>query len=1684
MSDARTGRADGAPPDRQQATPPGPAPHALPAQRVQGARHVQHIRAEGGFAYGAVGADIHVFGDGTPVYLLLRHRRPAGPDPAWLRSQPSRLLDARAEVVDFTGRDTEMAELLAWRDAEPRFAVRWLHGEGGQGKTRLAGRLAEESERAGWVVAEAVHGTDTHPPADGSQDLRLDGSAGVLVLVDYADRWPLSDLSWLFHNMMLRQPVPARVLLIGRSAGQWPALRGKLDRLRESIHTSDQLLRPLADDGQLRGAMFDAARDCFVRHYPELGAPAPIRPPRDLRHADFGLTLALHMAALVAVDAAACGRTPPTDMIGLTTYLLDRERENWSQLQENSGRGLDYGTPDEVMARTVFTAILSGPVARTRAVTVLERVMPGVPVDRALADHAVCYPPSDRGTALEPLLPDRLAEDFLALLLPGHPVTGFPTDAWATTVPARLLTDDRTAFCAPRAVAFLAAAADRWPHVGGTVLYPVLRDRPDLALRAGSAALSGLSAIGADSADGAHGRPIDPELLMVLERVEPLLPEGEHIDLDAGALAVVERLTAHRLDGRTDPAERAGLYGTLGRRRTNAGKWGPALAAAEEAARLNRWQAGNDPRHRARLADSLTELGNALARHGRWSEALSQSQGATALLRELAEHDPGHRPALARSLTDLGGRFADCGRAREALDVAEEATALRRRLAAEDPERQSAQLARALSGLGALRLRQGHRDEAVEAAEEAVAVLRGLAAVRPGDHLGDLARALGSLGRVRLEAGRRERAVEAAQEAVGLFRRLAEANPAVHRPHLVTSLVHLSATLPRRTEHGDRTSGPALTAAEEAVVLARELAEVDPAIHRRGLGRALEAHGDRLAELGRRDEAVTVLREAADLYQALGSGGSTAPWELTGLLGRLAALYGESGAPGDKAHMLLNLSALPFGAPEERVEVARQAVELYAGTDERAAEAAALLNLGTALARARRYEEAVSVGRRALGTSRELGFREFEAVSLSNLADHLRRAGRYGEAVEAADAACALDEELGREHGHPFYTRGEALLQLGRNEEAVVALERAADLYERTGRREYDDSGDPLEEVDARHSLGTALSRSGRLAEATTALRRAVALYEAAGEPRRARQASLTLCANLVGSGQLDQALPLAERLLARCRAAGDREQEAVALSQYGAVLLEAGRVDEALPLCREAAAALNGPTRPDDPRHPAAAWHNLGRALERSGRPSEAVAPWREAARMWAELGDRRYERDACYGLGVACFALHDNAEAVDAFERAVRLSRRTADRSSEAGALLGLTGALVDAEEFAEAVDAGRLAVELLRELGQHGSEGLALGQLHDALTRLGRPDEATAALEQAAAAHRADRDARGEAAALVRLSNSRIRAGRPDEAISGARRAVDLYAAAGDRLGEGSALHSLGTALSDGRRFEEAAAVNGRCADLMRDLGELWREGSALLNQCSALQETQRFDAVADVADRAAAVHRTIGDRPGEVKALILLAMASRETGRAEERLTAAGRATTVPLELGDPLRAMAWFEFGAALHQAGQQERAAGAFTEAAASYRASGNPRSAATAWLNAGEMHLRIEQWPRAVDPCRQAAALFAAPPADHGNELTAQVSLGKALLGAGHYVESTPVWRRAVDLARALGARETEGTALFMLGAVLVDLGELQEGITVSREAAALLQACGLRSQAEGAIRNMRVGLGKLRSG
>lgn len=78
-------------------------------------------------------------------------------------------------------------------------------------------------------MVPATHGPASTLPLLGSKDLRLDDSAGPLLVVDYADRWPLSHLAWLFSDALFHKRIPTRVLMLARMAQPWPAV-AELDK--------------------------------------------------------------------------------------------------------------------------------------------------------------------------------------------------------------------------------------------------------------------------------------------------------------------------------------------------------------------------------------------------------------------------------------------------------------------------------------------------------------------------------------------------------------------------------------------------------------------------------------------------------------------------------------------------------------------------------------------------------------------------------------------------------------------------------------------------------------------------------------------------------------------------------------------------------------------------------------------------------------------------------------------------------------------------------------------------------------------------------------------------------------------------------------------------------------------------------------------------------------------------------------------------------------------------------------------------------------------------------------------------------------------------------------------------------------------------------------------------------------
>lgn len=772
----------------------------------------------------------------------------------------SRLLQVRYEIVEFVGRTSQLDHLRSWRDEPKSTSVMLLHATGGQGKSRLALHFARDCAQAGWRVFSGHQAYDVTGPISrvpeqeslGSTDSEEYGLARILIVVDYAERWPMKDLLELIADASRQDGSRIRVLLLSRPAGTWwQSLSYRIDQIGCSAHS--MLLPPLAEQIEPEN-IFDAACQQFatalgISNRQNLGRPIELG-----RSAESGLVLAVHMAALARVDADRRGTALPDNDAEVSSYLLMRERDHWQHLHTQGRIRLD---PD-AMTHVTYTATLIGPLGYEEGLSAVRQARVGTNEhpDRILRDHALVYPPpphSDRRPVLYPLYPDRLGEDFLALTTPGHG-NHYESDPWAAEAPAWLIAGHLADLpsWAGRALTALIETARRWPHIATNQLYPLLRAHPRLALSVTGAALTTLAEL--------------PDIdLSVLEQIESQLPTERHTDLDTGIAAVVSRLTYHRLTTTTDPIARGDLYFGLSWVLFNAGRYAEALLAMQETVNIDRRLANIDPAaHERFLGMTLGNLGMILWKMERYEEALETATEVASISRRLAESNPAeHEPALALSLTNLGLGLAQIGDDDEALTITKEAVAIYRRLAEANPTKHEYELALSLINLGVAYDRTGQPDGSLRAAAEAAAIYRRLSEVTPITYGPEFAIALRNMGLALSELHYHEDAVVVMSEAVAIQRRLTETNPAAHGPDFTKSLITLAQALSELHHHED-----AVTALSEAVGIYRRLIE-SGAAHASDLGSSLRTISAHLYGLERHEEAVAAIDEAITIYRRL-----------------------------------------------------------------------------------------------------------------------------------------------------------------------------------------------------------------------------------------------------------------------------------------------------------------------------------------------------------------------------------------------------------------------------------------------------------------------------------------------------------------------------------------------------------------------------------------------------------------------------------------------------------------------------------------------------------------------------------------------------------------------------------------------------------------------------------------------
>ncbi|MFG1604619.1 hypothetical protein [Actinoplanes sp. NPDC049265] len=721
--------------------------------------------------------------------------------PAHLADWPSHLLADADRQVALVGRAGELATLRDWRDASAGFGALLVHGAGGQGKTRLAREFAARSAAAGWAVHRARLDRPGDEPQPGPVPEPAAAAAGRLIIVDRAEQWPLPLLRDFLFLRSLHDARRTRILLLARPAGDWwqriaRHLTGHLGIEPGTLHL-----------GPLPGRqLFDAARDFFARRLDRSEAMAE-QPPEGWREPPTALET--QMAALARVLAHGMpGRAPADDPGALAAYLIERERERWSE--------------PETLGRAVFLAGLAGPLTHAQAtglVAATGLTAPGEEAGRLIEQHRLSYPSG----VLAPLRPERLAEDFVAILAGGRP--GRPADPWtAGQAPAVLARLARTMpRHLPRYLLTLIAVAERHAGFSQDRLGPILRDQPEIVVAAGGPILHALARL----------EHLDAAALAAVELELPL--DGPRDLMDPLVTLSRRRYASTRP---ADPARVMVAY-RLSRRLAAAGRHTEAVAAIEDARR--RAVPGEET---ARVLGCHAEV---MAGVGLVEAAIQSAYEALLLW---AEVGPAHVEYLA--LRDLYARLLHLdGRPGDAAGYQAATTALWRKRTEVDATL-IVRLARSLDAERFYRQAAGDPVGAAGRAVAAASVWERLDLAVPGTHRGEL---IDAWIAVAVAIAPRAPAADrrAASDRLAAADRLSEADR-------LSTADRLTAT--DRLASADRlTAADRLAAAEQAVRASRALWDQDVSAAPR-LIRALRAHAAALTGAGRHEQAIKRARAA------------------------------------------------------------------------------------------------------------------------------------------------------------------------------------------------------------------------------------------------------------------------------------------------------------------------------------------------------------------------------------------------------------------------------------------------------------------------------------------------------------------------------------------------------------------------------------------------------------------------------------------------------------------------------------------------------------------------------------------------------------------------------------------------------------------------------------------------------
>ncbi|MDH5560550.1 MAG: tetratricopeptide repeat protein [Deltaproteobacteria bacterium] len=655
--------------------------------------------------------------------------------------KPSTLLRWNSRYNEFVGRKREMEALKSWCLSEAPVSVKFIIGEGGTGKSRLAAEFAEEFKGKHKWSAGFVH-LRRPTPFKFKND-------GILFILDYPEEQRgeldnlMRDLAEIDQTELKRAGKKIRVLFLTRQPyKEWEEV---FNRTR-----STALIAP--DNLQLRGIDVSEASKLFKagrKKTEQASEPNQYVPPTlsltEIK--DWTEKSEINRRPLFIIAAAHyCALNPEEKAINYSgPEIIDFMAGREINLLKNSCSKEVFRDPN-LLVNLKLLANISGVVSKENLRELLKTAYfkdaffdPAQALE-SLKEYKLLV--EDQIPALET---DILAAAFTSLII-GKSEIDLPEFIWLGV-----------AMNPERGVVRLA-------RLTYDIHYNLDNREVDLV------------------------KPLIQAVKGNKERCESLEPSVQK-ELPTGILdlgiAVYETLVVENKDAHTTAVR----LNNLGNLYYRAGRPKEALDVSLKAFELYEKLSKNQPeKYEPDLAMSYNNLGNCYAGLGRYQEALEASIKAYELYEKLAETQPeAYEPDLAMSLINLGNCYSNLGQYDKALEANSEAVERYKKLAETQPDAFEFNLAKSYNNLRNSYAGLGQHEKALEAISEAVNLFEKLAKTQPEAIMPDLAMSYNNLGICYSELGRHQEALDVSLKAFKIREKLAKAQPEAYEPDLAMS---------------------------------------------------------------------------------------------------------------------------------------------------------------------------------------------------------------------------------------------------------------------------------------------------------------------------------------------------------------------------------------------------------------------------------------------------------------------------------------------------------------------------------------------------------------------------------------------------------------------------------------------------------------------------------------------------------------------------------------------------------------------------------------------------------------------------------------------------------------------------------------------------------------------------------